>query len=97
MRQGYLIELGDAVVAVKQPNGRVKLNQLLHPTAFGAAPGTLWVMLLIRIMMTDKVVETLKGVVAKLLHPSFDRSKEEALPGALAAAAAKPPGISSAA
>ena len=42
MQREYLIELGDAVVAVKQPNGRVKLNQLFHPTAAGAAGGALW-------------------------------------------------------
>jgi uncharacterized membrane protein len=42
MQQEYLIELGDAVVAVKQPNGRVKLNQLFHPAAAGAAGGALW-------------------------------------------------------
>jgi len=42
MQQEYLIELGDAVIAVKQPNGQVKLNQLFHPTASGAAYGALW-------------------------------------------------------
>jgi uncharacterized membrane protein len=42
MQQEYLIELGDAVVAVKQPDGRVKLNQLFHPTASGASFGVLW-------------------------------------------------------
>jgi uncharacterized membrane protein len=42
MQQEYLIELGDAVVAVKEPNGRIKLNQLFHPTATGAAGGALW-------------------------------------------------------
>jgi len=42
MQQEYLIELGDAVVAVKQPSGHVKLNQLFHPTAAGAAGGALW-------------------------------------------------------
>ena len=42
MQQEYLIELGDAVVAVKQPNGHIKLNQLFHPTAAGAAGGALW-------------------------------------------------------
>src|SRR6201997_4496700 len=41
MQQEYLIELGDAVIAVKQPNGHVKLNQLFHPTASGAAYGAL--------------------------------------------------------
>src|SRR6201997_5619697 len=42
MQKEYLIELDDAVVAVKQPNGHVKLNQLFHPTAAGAAGGALW-------------------------------------------------------
>lgn len=42
MQQEYLIELGDAVIAVRQPNGHVKLNQIFHPTASGAAYGALW-------------------------------------------------------
>src|SRR5215831_4272327 len=41
MQKEYLIELGDAVIAVKQPNGHVKLNQLFNPTAIGAASGAL--------------------------------------------------------
>ena len=42
MQKEYLIELGDAVIAVKEPNGRIKLNQLLHTTAAGAVSGTFW-------------------------------------------------------
>ncbi len=42
MQNEYLIELEDAVIAIKQPNGRIKLNQLFHPAAAGAAYGTLW-------------------------------------------------------
>jgi uncharacterized membrane protein len=42
MQKEYLIELGDAVIAVKLPNGRVKLNQLVNLTASGAISGTLW-------------------------------------------------------
>jgi uncharacterized membrane protein len=42
MQKEYLIELGDAVIAVKQPNGHVKLNQLFHPTAAGAVSGAFW-------------------------------------------------------
>jgi len=42
MQKDYLIDLGDGVIAVKQPNGRVKLNQLYHTTAIGAVTGTLW-------------------------------------------------------
>ena len=42
MQKEYLIELSDAVIAVKQPNGHVKLNQLFNPTASGAVSGTFW-------------------------------------------------------
>jgi uncharacterized membrane protein len=42
MQTEYLIELSDAVIAVKQPNGRVKLNQLFNSTASGAVSGTFW-------------------------------------------------------
>lgn len=42
MQREYLIELGDAVVAVKRPDGSVKLNQLVNPTAAGAASGAIW-------------------------------------------------------
>ena len=42
MQKEYLIELGDAVIAVKQPYGHIKLNQLFHPAATGAAGGALW-------------------------------------------------------
>src|SRR5215470_316956 len=42
MQNEYLIELADAVIAVKQPNGRVKLNQLVSTTATGAVSGTFW-------------------------------------------------------
>src|SRR5262249_11649278 len=42
MQQEYLIELGDAVIAVKQADGHVQLHQLSHPTGSGAAYGALW-------------------------------------------------------
>ena len=42
MQREYLIELNDAVIAVKQPKGNVKLNQLFNPTASGAVSGTFW-------------------------------------------------------
>jgi uncharacterized membrane protein len=46
MQKDYLIELGDAVIALKQPNGKVKLNQLFHLAAAGAASGTFWGLLI---------------------------------------------------
>ena len=42
MQKDYLIELGDAVVAVKDSNGNIKLNQLINTTAAGAATGAFW-------------------------------------------------------
>ena len=42
MQKEFLIELGDAVVAVKEADGRVKLNQLFEPVAHGAVSGILW-------------------------------------------------------
>ena len=42
MQKEYLIELGDAVIAVKDAQGRIKLNQLLNTTAAGAVSGAFW-------------------------------------------------------
>ena len=42
MQKEYLIELGDAVVAVKTPDGAVKLNQLFSTTALGGVSGAFW-------------------------------------------------------
>ena len=42
MQKEYLIELDDAVVATKDAQGRIKLNQLISTTAAGAVSGTFW-------------------------------------------------------
>jgi uncharacterized membrane protein len=42
MQREYLIALGDAVVALRRPDGTIKPNQVFHPTAAGAAGGALW-------------------------------------------------------
>ncbi len=42
MEKEYLVELGDAVVAVKDASGRLKLNQLFQPVEHGAVSGTFW-------------------------------------------------------
>jgi uncharacterized membrane protein len=42
MQKDYLIDLGDAVVAVKDENGKVKLHQAINMTAVGAASGGFW-------------------------------------------------------
>jgi len=55
LQNEYLIELGDAVIAIKQPNGHVKLNQLFHPTATGAMSGTFWGLLVGLLFMMPAV------------------------------------------
>lgn len=42
LQKEYLIKLGDAVIAVKNEEGQVKLNQLVNTTAIGAASGSFW-------------------------------------------------------
>jgi uncharacterized membrane protein len=42
MQKEYLIQLGDAVIAVKRPDGNIKLKQLVNPVKAGALSGVLW-------------------------------------------------------
>ena len=42
MQKEYLLELGDAVVAVKDAKGNIKLNQMFNTTAGGAVGGAFW-------------------------------------------------------
>jgi uncharacterized membrane protein len=42
MQKEYLIELGDAVIAIKDDQDRIKLNQLLNTTTAGAVSGAFW-------------------------------------------------------
>ncbi len=42
MQKEYLIELGDAVVAVKTEDGSIKLNQLFNTAAIGGVSGAFW-------------------------------------------------------
>jgi uncharacterized membrane protein len=42
LQREYLIDLGDAVVAVREPDGGVKLRQLVNTTAAGALSGGFW-------------------------------------------------------
>jgi uncharacterized membrane protein len=42
MQKEYLIELGDAAIAVKDAQGQIKLNQLINTTKAGAVGGTFW-------------------------------------------------------
>jgi len=42
MQKEYLIELSDAVIAVKDDKNHIKLNQLLNTTTVGAVSGAFW-------------------------------------------------------
>jgi uncharacterized membrane protein len=42
MQKEYLLELSDAVVAVKDEKGNIKLNQMVNTTAAGALGGAFW-------------------------------------------------------
>ncbi len=42
MQQEYLLDLDDAVVVVKDKNGKIKLHQAINMTAAGAVSGGFW-------------------------------------------------------
>ena len=42
LQREYLIDLGDAVVAVREADGSIKLRQLVNTTAAGALSGGFW-------------------------------------------------------
>ena len=42
MGKEYLIDLEDAVVAVKQENGHIRLNQLVNPMVMSGTSGMMW-------------------------------------------------------
>jgi uncharacterized membrane protein len=46
MSKDYLIDIGDAAIAVKDQDGKIKLNQLMNTTAAGAAGGSFWGLLI---------------------------------------------------
>jgi uncharacterized membrane protein len=67
MQKSYLVDLEDAVVAVKKEDGKIKLHQLHHLTATGAVGGTFWGLLIGLIFMSPllgAVVGAAAGAVA---------------------------------
>lgn len=46
LQKEYLIDMEDAVVAVKKPDGKIKLHQMFEPTAYGAVSGSFWGLLI---------------------------------------------------
>ncbi len=46
LQKEYLIDLEDAVIAVKKQDGKIKLHQMWDPTSYGAVSGTFWGLLI---------------------------------------------------
>ena len=70
MQQDYIIDIKDAVIAVKQPGGHIKLNQLYSTTAVGAASGAVWgtlVGLIFLMPLVGTAVGAASGAVAGAL------------------------------
>ena len=63
LQKEYLIEVSDAVIAVKQADGHVKLNQLLNTTAAGALSGGFWG-LLIGVLFLNPVLGVALGAAS---------------------------------
>lgn len=66
LQKNYLIEIGDAVVAVKGADGKVKLNQMVSTTAAGAASGSFWG-LLVGILFMAPIIGVAAGAAAGAL------------------------------
>ena len=63
MQKEYLVDLEDAVVAVKKADGKVKLNQMYHLAASGAIGGGFWGML-IGLMFLNPILGAVVGAGA---------------------------------
>lgn len=61
LQKGYLIDLEDAVVATKDSNGKVKLNQIHNLTKNGAVSGGFWG-LLVGILFLNPLLGAAIGV-----------------------------------
>jgi uncharacterized membrane protein len=70
MQKEYLIELGDAAIAEKMPDGHVKLHQLFNTTAAGAASGSFWG-LLIGVLFLNPLIGVAIGAASGALAGSL--------------------------
>lgn len=66
MQRDYLIDIGDAVIAVKEQDGKIKLHQMFSTTAAGAASGSFWG-LLVGILFMAPVLGVAAGAAAGAL------------------------------
>ncbi|HWQ92012.1 MAG TPA: DUF1269 domain-containing protein [Clostridia bacterium] len=71
MQAAYLIDLEDAVVAVKSAKGKIKLHQPINMTAVGATSGGFWgalIGMLFLVPMVGMAVGAAMGAVTGALH-----------------------------
>lgn len=66
LQKEYLIEIGDAAIATKMADGKVKLNQLMNTTAVGAAGGSFWG-LLIGVLFLNPILGVAAGAASGAL------------------------------
>src|SRR5215467_1973527 len=71
MQAAYLIDMEDAVVAVKNAKGKVKLHQPVNMTAMGAASGGFWgalIGMIFLVPLLGAAVGAAMGAVTGALH-----------------------------
>lgn len=66
LQKEYLIEIGDAVIATKDADGQIKLNQLFNTTAAGALSGSFWG-LIIGLIFMNPLLGTAVGAASGAL------------------------------
>jgi uncharacterized membrane protein len=66
LQKEYLINIGDAVIAVKTDEGSIKLNQLVNTTAMGAMTGSFWG-LLIGVLFLNPILGVAVGAASGAL------------------------------
>lgn len=66
LQREYLITINDAVIAVKNEAGAIKLNQLVNTTASGAASGSFWG-LLVGILFLNPIIGVALGAASGAL------------------------------
>lgn len=63
MAKEYLVDVGDAVIATTDENGKVKLNQMIHLWSVGASGGAFWG-LLIGLIFLHPILGVLVGAAS---------------------------------
>ena len=70
MQQQYLLEMEDAVVVTRDPNGKARLHQAVSLTAAGAVSGGFWGML-IGLLFLNPLLGALVGAGAGAISGKF--------------------------